>query len=350
MLKIFIDKPIFKNKSSSVFWDKIVDKSIKNIDTSVGYYNVAEKTVSNQHLLVKTIKILSVDLELSIEKYKELVTEKMMFNLNNLGYITFNRRGETMFESIYKYSMNTIMLGTQEYNMYSLKDTWRTVSPIIVTGHNGTDISFNHPEYNDNMLDIYFELDPVLLMLQYREWCLVRKSENKSTSIKIFTYQYPLANLIPSFLDHSLVNIYLEDNLTLYYNPTHPFYIGDMSLLCLKVNMYCRKQFKETNISYSHGTLLDTIKLVTVPTAVELLQFKNYTSRSNMKWFFYLTSINVCRLLLLNQKSKSGNMNKNSEHFMYLELKHDLRSSVFRDIDQDLFLDINALYSKLKKG
>ena len=331
MLKTFINPDLFTAKPSAPVWINLLPRILRDLNNVKEYYRNVEKRVNNDHVMVKAIKILRIPVEVELTLYQRTIEEKAFTALNRLDFTTFNNRGTFIYEAIHANTLDYIKVSNFEYNIFSLEQNWKDVVPLKVLGHNFQDVTMNHPDNNDSIGEVFYEIDPVLMLLQYKYWALERLKYGFSTDPAVYVYTYLLTNSIESFLNLSIINISLTEVPTINFNYNHKFHMMDLTLQYKQASSYISKKFRDNRNSTKIETLLNSVLVVT-GTALNFLKINDYSTRTNIKWFYYLYNIDLIEKIIVIESGKGNSMNKATINKLMSDIKKDLRTATIKSM------------------
>lgn len=274
-----------------------------NIDTVIEYYSMKERTVPNNHLLVKLIKNMNIDLNLSDIEYFKNINAIALRVSSNLGIVSDIGPGVVYSNLFYgKDTKEILVYKDTDIDIFDIRNNWKTYSSIKSTYHTLDNLDLTLPCYTeyDNGEDIFtYEIDVVGLLLQYKQWYKERLQFDRDINPARFVAQIVSPNIVKSVLDISLfnrfTNIYngistseLDDN--------HPFLLIDVNDKVDDIFKDIVEEVKDRNISYIE--LLKNIPAVSEDDMYEVLRLdvKFYTAQS--KWVTLVSRVSFIKEII----------------------------------------------------
>lgn len=200
------------------------------------YYRNRERATSNTNLISKLVSLLIQNIDLDDYTYAALVKAESRFIAKQLKITNNVSHGDYHENIFYKENSIEILLEvTSDSLLYNLKNTWEEIVPVRCIYTENTDLDFYQMDgsksLNKLMLSVY-EIDTVMLMLQYKYWAKFRMESGQSINPNAFVINYVLPNIISNMLDLTLFNRYLalaNNKIIPKFKIGHPFVVSDYS-------------------------------------------------------------------------------------------------------------------------
>jgi len=274
-----------------------------NLDMVVEYYSMKERTVPNNHLLVKLIKNINIDLSLSDIEYFKNVNAAALRVSSNLGIVSDIGSG-VIFNNLFygKHTKEVLVYKDTDIDIFDIKNNWKTYSSIKSTFHTLDNLDLSLPcytEYEDTGSIFTYEIDVVGLMLQYKQWHKERVQFDRDINPARFVAQIVSPNIVKSILDISLFNRFnniYNDVTTSELDDNHPFLLIDVNDKVDTIFKDIIKEVTDKNISYIE--LLKNIPAVSENDMYEVLRLdvKFYTAQS--KWVTLISRISIIKSII----------------------------------------------------
>ena len=148
------------------------------------------------------------------ETYDSIIDDNIHF-VNNYHFTTTKNKGKPLKNVILKNIDEFFLLEEDpEINLLTFEDEWRDYESIKVIATDNSEIVFQHLYKLELTFTnfIVYKVDVVGLVLQYFYWLKEQEKNNADTDSALFLTKIPFNNLLSSFNEISLSNMYLMFN------------------------------------------------------------------------------------------------------------------------------------------
>ncbi len=306
------DYPIQHGVTRSSSWDNVIKYYKNDLNLIDSKYKSMEKRVNNDHILVRLIKHIDIDFTKNIFDYVTALDTTYMFTIKDMHVSSSINKGKIINKEIISDSDSLLINTDFEIDLFNADLTYLNIPSIRILYHDGIGLSMNHPSKIGELINYtVFDIDVKLLMVQYKIWALKRVELDYDVDPAVFVYTILLTNLIPSFLETSILNRFflIEDEMediksTHLFNTRDLYSITDKELLYLKKRLYRKKMYYEE--------FLKSIPMVFSKDAYETLHVSSRVLNSNNLWSNYLGRSEYI-LYILEALGNRG-IKKNSNH------------------------------------
>lgn len=233
MFNFFINKTQLGMFTGVVTYPKfevIKKRLLEDLEHVLDYYNNTRvRSIRNEHMLSRLIETILPNPELDIVEYYKLVDASSIYISKRFGIVSNINKGfftnfvlQSGGYELFIYSRNDIDIFT-----YNYKDLY----PIKCICSKDTRLSYDLPYYNgiEDSEELWvYEIDVVMLMLQYYSWYHDKKRNNESTDINRFVSMVVIPSVIRTEFNLNIWNrfkaIYRGEHVSDFKN-NHPFYI-----------------------------------------------------------------------------------------------------------------------------
>lgn len=282
----------------------IRDKMSINISNVLSYYHNRTRAVNNGHIISRLIDLTVPSIDLDIVDYLYHVKVQAPFVCKTLQITSNINYGKT-HESIFfgRNSKELLMYVENDIDIYTIKDTWQTLSAINPIYIDDPIVDYRVPngtkDYAVDTLSV-FEIDPVLLLLQYKYWALSKQLENSSTNVNVFVATVVLPNMIPKLVDLGLYRrfeYYMEDISIPQTIIKHPILVYDYTPLYDEIIKYVANKYKHRTIFIER--ILQEIPAVTNINMLEVLKVNTRFHTTQSLWVDVLSRIFTVKRLVV---------------------------------------------------
>ena len=145
------------------------------------------------------------------ETYDSIVDDSIYF-VNNYHFTTTKNKGKPLKNVILKNIDEFFLLEEDpEINLLTFEEEWRDYESIKAIATDNSEIIFHHL-YKEELTFtnfVVYKVDVVGLVLQYFYWIKEQEEKEGDVDSALFLYQIPFNNLLKSFNEISLSNMYL---------------------------------------------------------------------------------------------------------------------------------------------
>lgn len=233
-----------------------------------------------------------------------------------------------------KFKYNNMFTGSKEaYYLYNdirldkVITEWRNYKPIKVVYTDNCDCDIIVPDRDKKRnVVLYMEVNVMQLIFQYKYWCVAQSFFNYDTSTTRFLGSYVLPNIVSSYFDYSMINIWSKLVEDPKFKPEFknglPFNITDYSGRLANGLQEYVKRFKNTKTTFEK--ILQNIPLATNNNAMEFTRFREFYYSKRILWFPLFSRVKLFKsiLTLLGENGKIANTSYTSS------IKRDIRTII----------------------
>ena len=231
-----------------------------------------------------------------------------------------------------KYKYNNMFTGSREaYYCYGeirldrVISEWRNYRPIKVVYTDNYNCDIVVPDRDKKRkITMFMEVNVMELVFQYKYWCIAQSFFGHDTSTKRFLGSYVLPNIVNSYFDCSMVNIFcklVEDN---EFKPEFindmPFSISNYSSRMTNGLLEYVNRYKNTKSKFEK--ILQNVPLATNGNAMDFLRFKEFYYTKKILWFPLFSRIKIFKslLMLIGKDGQAANLS------ILSSIKRDIRT------------------------
>jgi hypothetical protein len=266
-----------------------------------------------------------------------------MYLSKDLDISTSINRGKILEESIIENSNTLIYSTNYDYDQFDLENTWMDYTSLKVVYHDGFGLGLNHPTNIGELVTLsVFEIDLKLLMIQYKYWSLDRLKNDLSTDPSIFVYTFILTNLIPYYLDISIMNRFFNYETKPVIKTTNTFSIRENTFKVNKELKSLNKRLMKKRMYYEE--FLKSIPLVKYDTLYDMLRTPYNTINTNNRWCYFISKSEVLIDIIefLGNKGIKGNAKHINQLFMFMKRLKSSNTIMSMDLkDNELLIEYN---------
>lgn len=274
----------------------------------------------SDHLLVRLIQSLNIDLTLPDQEYVWAVEDEAL-RLSNAFRLTSPWGHGHPFSPGYFYSpyVNEIIFASLDaFDVELCSRNWEDINPIRVITHpyNGLTLPILNGEgaglgRYQGWASIVINIP--LLALQHKRWWEVncRYNTDSPPPINLFFGRYPLANLLANHLDITLLNRTMaldQDTVLQDLSNPNPFYIG-MQAAGQTDRMIKQSLTFMQRPNMTFDEWLDAVPQATVDNVHEWLVLPTQTFITQVEWAFFITRMTLMAWLLKRNKEMESGFN-----------------------------------------
>lgn len=306
MLKIFFNDNISNNYPTQTISNikYLLDKYKEDTDNVIEYYRNSERFVNNNHLLNRLINTLLPNIDnMDSISYLKQVNANAKLTSKQFGISSTINNGKILENVFYGKGSKEVLIYT-EYNIDPInnKEVLLDKAFVKVIKHDDTNLSAPMPSKDNYIPDsiIVIEIDVIMLMMQYREWYMRRKTIGATTEINIFIATIVIPNMLPSIMDIAIVNrVYnLINKIPIDASINkHPFILHKYDNKLNNALKVVIKYIRNKKITFEK--LLYSIPVVYNENALKALKLntKYYTSQN--RWVSWVSRVKYLYMILL---------------------------------------------------
>jgi len=290
--------------------------ALDNLHTIKKYYKNREFRVDNQHYLVRLIKHIAPDVNISVDKFINTAMNTVSYYSKTFNIVSDINYGNSTSNILYGYNSTEIFLHVENtfIDYYYSIDTCLSTSAIKCIYSEDGDCNMWLPDGNkelDNRVLSVYQIDLVHLVLQYKLWYDKHIiSDTSSVDVAVFITQVVLPNLIPSIFNIATINLFLGN----YYNPvkllTEHDYIFALSSQDHMLTTCITDKYDElNNTSITLEALLMNIPMFLNTSALDALRIDKEYYTTQSEWALWLSRVFYIDKLLNTMGSKGISKN-----------------------------------------
>jgi len=327
--------PLFYGRSSvqysirySPYFANLKDMLEIDIFRLSNYYKNSSGAVNNSDFLVKLIRAINTDVKLNQFDYFTSLTNKTKYIERTSGVISNISFGRMLTLLEGDAMVLSVDLGV---DYMGLEKTWEDIAPLRPFCSTTTNVSLPHPTKVTHDFTGYL-LDTKLLMMM---WYYYAK-EHKNPQIAYFIFRYVYTNMMPYFLDHAIVNLFLGAEPMKFKN-TNPIHVIDQTKKILRYTKALNKKTKAKKLFYEEVML--NLRLVKSRDMLELFTLSSpfFTRQSRHGIFFMYRDIMVNLMLYLGDRGIRRNLPVMKDLFLLTERM--ISSKSLTAIDYKMYKD-----------
>lgn len=203
-------------------FEYLTSRILYNIDEIINYNRSVNIYVKRPNIFISLLNTISLMITDDIfETYDNLID--VYVNIaSNFNFTTTKNVGKN-FNSVILNGIDEFFLleENSDINLIDFEDKWINYESIKLISTDNETLFFNNP-YRTTLPYTNFavyKVDVIGLTLQYYLWYKNQIKRNEDTDIALFLHQIPFNNLLNSFVERTLANIYLTGNeINVNYN------------------------------------------------------------------------------------------------------------------------------------
>lgn len=277
-----------------------------NLERVVHYNRIYPRAVKPNHFLVRLIHSLNIPITMSPQRMVDLISERTEGVGMAMNITSPLNKGRVFSPGIlYGHGSQEVLIAdSANFRAQDHLDSWEELRPIEFLHHPKTDFGMDLPlglQNNDETGLCVVKINVPMLAFQYQQWRQrewLFNSDNQRTVMQ-FISSYPLNNSLYSQLDWAIIN-----RITNTYRglPTSDSMIkksyqltdySDRIQIAVDQMVHDYKSRK-----FTMEQLLDSIRLVGVPTALERVRLPKILATRQVKWALMLAREPIMRFLV----------------------------------------------------
>jgi hypothetical protein len=336
-------------------FDMIRDKYKYELEKIKEYYRNRDRAVDNQNVFAKLLTILTPNIEIDLIDYLKGVESNAIYFSKQFDFVSNISKGKLLENNFYFYNSKELLLYIEnDIDIFTVANKWKEIESVKVVYTENTaidfEILFGNKELPNEKLTM-FEVNVVLMALQYKYWALERKKNDMSTNPNVFVARVILPNLLDNMLDLVIFNRFLE--LYQYgsideFEIDHPFAVSDYSN---KLDKVLKDVLKDTvNNSIPIEQFINTIPTIANDCMLDVLKINKpfYTKQS--EWALWVGRIKYIALILEMMGERGRARNRDYINYLPSRIRAlENRSTEVRDqLSSDMLLDFEYQIEKIK--
>lgn len=238
MHTLFNDPPVASRGALTFPHFNYVRKQIQtNLERVVNYYRVSPMYYHSDHILVKILQSLNVNIHQDLVVYRDKVEDRTDAVARSLRLTTASQAGEVPEEGFF-YGLGSdevVVAIDAPFPLTKVRDDWENLQPIRWLRHPKTDMNLDIPmgrqTSEEEGLSVILINIP-MLACQYRQWRLreLRDNPENPRSVTQFIGLYPIPNSLYSQIDVAFMNRFIttmQGEAIPEVRDNHPFYLNN---------------------------------------------------------------------------------------------------------------------------
>lgn len=347
MLKYFL-KRTYQHQPGIKYYsrfDYIKRRYQSEVDKVILYHRNRIRAVNNSHLLVRLIKLLSpVSFNMDFFDYFKFVDKNSLYLTKQLGIVSDINTGVILENIFYKNNSYEVLLyGKRPFDIFDMEYKWENYYPIRVVYSSEREYDLHLLDGSKNKINTdltILEINIPMLMLQYKQWGLMKERIGESTSPAIFLCQIVFPNILKTMIDMITWNRFISRDNGTYpleqYRVKHPFHILDLTPGVDDILNNVHNDVSD--VSQYLDKILMSIPTMYYPTMIDALHINDPFPTKQSEWVIWLARLKTMKGILNLLKVRGINRNKdilNSLPFEIRRLKNG-STNLFRLIPYEL--------------
>lgn len=352
MLGIFLSTSTIKAKLEFNQQFRLVrDKYKLELAKTIRYYNRNNYYSKNNHILVRILRTLNLNIHLDLIDYVDTIVSRSPSIIRNFNMVSSINKGTWHRGEFYGNNTSELWVGNSHPgDFFNYISDWKNIVPVTVLAHPNTDLLFGLPENNyDRFFNEYaiLEINIPMLALQYREWAIMRITENDaSTNIATFVKSYVLPNMLYSHIDLVMINrlkdtLYNGSVVDMYTAPKLPFKIVDYSD---KLDRVLVKIINDIhNTSFLYDNVLTTIPGIYNDTLEPISMLPNIPNTRQARPMLFISRLELMEFIIRLGDVRALRKNKHHINRLKLDLTLLKNDSLLGDMPLDVKLKMDKI-------
>lgn len=265
----------------------------RNLQRALSFYHTRLIGTRSNHLLVKLLNNLRVNLHAPLERYYELIDNGAPYIAMGLKMTNSIHQG-ILHEGVFYGNgvKEVIVANTDPFDLYSVVNDWKNATPVKILDHCKSDLDMHIPNgvsYSRESGYAVISVNITMMAVMWRcflieQQSVIQRGHTPKTT-PMFVHAYVLANALPSHLDIALFNRMINvvaGTATPKPERRNPFTLDDMSKQTDKVLAQVADHLKSTDMSMHD--MLCNIPMVTAVNAAEAMQLPAMAPTRQYAW------------------------------------------------------------------
>lgn len=278
------------------------------------YYKTQVTSVNSDHILVRLIQSLPLQLSYPYQRYVDVAREASYGVSMSLQFTSPLSVG-LYRQTSYFYGNNNheiIIVNNDEFELDEAIANWKDLSPVRVLSHPFTDLNYqlaNGRKSSEEKGLVCMTINIPMLMLQYRRWVESEKFAfgDAGRTLMQFVSMYVIPNILKSHIDHCYFNrlsAQLKQLPVLPFNNSHPFALVDYSSRIDRILPILNARLS-TNI-YDFADIVRMLPVLFNDNLWSIIKLPDGVINRQVEWAYCLSRLNlISYLLYLNRSSDS---------------------------------------------
>jgi hypothetical protein len=290
-----------------------------NLNKVITYRRQLPRKIMSQHLLMKLLDSLAVDLRSGDQTYVWGVEDVALKVANSLRMTSLYGHGLVFSPgAFYGPQAKEIVITTIDaFNIKEARTNWKDLMPIRVITHGIGDFTLPYLDGSGEGIAnpgwVVIAINVPMLAFQHKCWWeeFAESYPDSPLGLNVFLSQYPLANLLRSHLDITLLNrtmsMDFEANIPPQKDP-NPFYLNFQQAGQVdRTILYALTFMSRSNLSFDDW--LDCIPQVSAENVHDWLVLPDLMFTTQVEWAFFVARLPVMTWLLAHNASVGSSFN-----------------------------------------
>jgi len=309
----------------------------------VEYYREENFYVKRPNPLIGLLQNMRIGPSLSKQDVINYLDTNAEYISRNYDIVSNGNTGDIL-HNVITHNSNEIFILTSLYDPFEINESnYIDISPIRCIYNTDNMLNISHPYRIKHLTGsdiVMYELDLTALGLQYYYWSKEQIKIERDTDIGRFLYAIPFTNLIYSYSNITLFNIFMDlwDNKdipdTVSYNP---LYTMDPSKNIIHGYEDLIKNLKR-NENILYVDFLNSIPVVN-KTALEALRINKIYYTLQDRWTLWLSRIEYINWLLDSLGTTGMKRNEKYVKDLLIDIKNNERDGTFRKMPKNIIVD-----------
>lgn len=277
------------------------------LEKVIKYRRGLPRKVGGQYLLLRLLQSLDTSITLGDQQYVWAIEDVALRIANSFRMTSLYGHGQPLSGICYGDDVKEVWLAvTDSFDLSEARKQWEELMPIRVMSHPYNDFTLPYLDGTGEGLKgggwAVLEVNVPMLAFQYKCWweTYVKNAPDSPPGLNLFFNRYPLANLLRSHLDITLLNrtmtMDMEGEIETQTDP-NPFYVnfqqaGQSDRMILQALTFMQR----TNFSFDDW--LDCIPQACAPNVHEWLALPDMPFTTQVEWAYFVARLNVMGWLL----------------------------------------------------
>jgi hypothetical protein len=298
-------KPTQLGVQHPVIWPYVKRQLSLNLQRTQEFYHQHVTTVSSEHMLVRLLNSIPTPDTVSPYSFIDAIALKSSSMTATMDWMGPYHVGRVFKGVFYSGTYPEIIVSVSEsFNASADEDKWWRVRAVKALRTPETALSLmlaNGKNNPDKPGLAIFQVDIARLALQYRsykKWCL---ANNYSGSTTQFVARFVIPNILPSQLDHAILNrlmhlYYTSQNTVDSKERVHSFVLPNVETHC---NRALEAMLKNIHLAKNNfEAMLECMDLIVCDSASGLLKIPDLPLTRQVNWVLSLSRIDHLHFLI----------------------------------------------------
>lgn len=338
-------------------WPYAKQGLLNNISKIEDYYRTYSIAAASSHVLVRLIMTMNLPRGLGFERYVANAYSSSMNVAQALKMTTSSSKGKIWDGDFYGAGSKEILIGHSDYfNLWQLKENWKSYCPVTVLCHNQTNSRFLIPDGKTNSLEkgvAVIAINIPMLMAMY--FCFNEEQDAaeaqgfpRKTPAQ-FVHGHALSGMIRSHADNVMLNQLYANSCGTPVMPAlrnHSFFTPDYSSAVESVveqqNIYVRNM---------DSRLLGTLKAVHVPcanTMREMVTLPKVAPTLQCFWALVISRLKVLAYVMGTQRNAAKTMMSEYQNISWMMKIEQTKNVMKNNLGLEAYYHVAPLLDRAK--